>query len=267
MVFLAGTGGAEEFVRITNDGDFGIGTTSPDRLLELERGSGEEYVRLTNTQADSWAGYEAQNDAQGWTFGVGNDDKFYIVGALGFGAAATRYLTIDTSGQVGIGNTSPTAELTVDSSDGGIAQTVRKNTGFSFVTNSFLGGLEIGGTDSDSGTDNNAVGIYGYADGTWTNSSHPTHIRLSTTTSGSTSSSEKVRITNDGKVGINDNSPDHRLQVTDTTAQGGGILGLQVDTSGTTDNLGRIWFGNTTDASLAGILTTGLSKISPSLPT
>ena len=56
-------------------------------------------------------------------------------------------------------------------------------------------------------------------------------------------------------VGINTTSPNvnHKLTIVDTTGNGGGTLGLNVSSSGTSDNLGRLHFGNATDPVLAAI--------------
>ena len=64
-----------------------------------------------------------------------------------------------------------------------------------------------------------------------------------------------MTITSTGQVGIGTSSPNinHKLTISDTTGNGGGTLGLNVPSSGSSDNLGRLHFGNATDPVLAAI--------------
>ena len=56
------------------------------------------------------------------------------------------------------------------------------------------------------------------------------------------------------KIGINTTgSTPSQVTIEDVTGNGGGTLGLTTDTSGTSDNLGRLHFGNGTDGSLAAV--------------
>ncbi|MDP6587642.1 MAG: tail fiber domain-containing protein, partial [Anaerolineales bacterium] len=102
LVFDAGTGGDEEFMRIDNDGKVGIGTTGPAELLHVKDATGGK-LHLQSTGTDSWAYTIYQNDARVWRAGVRGDvgDQFTIYDQT---AAAHRML-IDTSGNVGIGVT------------------------------------------------------------------------------------------------------------------------------------------------------------------
>lgn len=56
-----------------------------------------------------------------------------------------------------------------------------------------------------------AIGFY--AGGNWSGSSYPTYITFKTVTSGTTTNSEKVRITDAGKVGIGTTAPDSTFHV------------------------------------------------------
>ncbi len=85
-----------------------------------------------------------------------------------------------------------------------------------------------------------AVEIYGNIDGTPSTTSTPGRIVFATTTEGSTNTSEKMRITNSGNVGIGTSSPTEKLEVngtiktTNLQITSGATNGyvLQSDTSG-----------------------------------
>jgi hypothetical protein len=56
------------------------------------------------------------------------------------------------------------------------------------------------------------------------------------------------------RIGINTTgSVNHLVNIEDVTNNGGGTLGLTVSTSGTSDNLGRLHFGNATDSVVAAV--------------
>ena len=91
-----------------NAGNVGIGTTSPDRELEVE-GNGNVYIRVTaSTDADSSA-IELKNTQETWT--IRNDDT--NDDALEFQSDSGTQVTILKAGNVGIGTTSPGAKLEV----------------------------------------------------------------------------------------------------------------------------------------------------------
>lgn len=83
------------------EGNVGIGTISPGRALEVAAVDSNTGIKITGTTSN-----------RSWVMAVGaaaGDGKLNI---YDYGASASR-LTIDTSGKVGIGNTSPAAALHV----------------------------------------------------------------------------------------------------------------------------------------------------------
>jgi hypothetical protein len=85
-------------------GRVGIGTTSPDQKLVIS-GTNNVYSKVVTSAANSTLGINLVNDARAWVVRVdgADGDKFQIRDA----SANAQRLTIDTSGNVGIGTASP----------------------------------------------------------------------------------------------------------------------------------------------------------------
>jgi len=97
---------------IKDGGNVGIGTSSPANKLHISTATGNEYIRTTTVGANSISGLIIQNDAREWVIrNIGSDgDKFQIRDAT----ANAERLTIDSSGNVGIGTTAPDYKLQID---------------------------------------------------------------------------------------------------------------------------------------------------------
>ena len=128
----------------------------------------------------------------------------YIEDAAGTDSA----LSISTT-RVGIGTSSPSAELNVEGTGMPSIHISRDYSAGSFDANGWgLGVLAFGGQDSDSGEDNDSAYIRASVPttaeggGAWSGSSHPTQLGFWTTPTSATSASERMRITSDGNVGI-----------------------------------------------------------------
>jgi hypothetical protein len=98
---------------LTNAGDFGVGTGSPDGRLHAYSASGGAKVTITAADGigDAWVNLETNNNE--WSFGIDKDDshKFKLgnSGTLG----SNDLLTVTTAGNLGVGTASPTAKLHV----------------------------------------------------------------------------------------------------------------------------------------------------------
>jgi len=113
-----------ERIRITNTGNVGIGTTTPDTVLEVVN----DVDNSTNTATDVNAGILIHNgDSSGTAVlklrGSGGDSGAVVFGG-GIGAASdkfhiisrhnqTKRFTVQANGNVGVGASSPTSKLTV----------------------------------------------------------------------------------------------------------------------------------------------------------
>jgi len=110
---------------IDASGNVGIGTTSPSTKLHIEDSS-HVYSTLQSTGANTEVAhkYRSSTLTSGyyWWTGLNNYDKYQIGYGTSFDNAGTA-LCIDTSGNVGIGTTSPSAKLEV-SADGTTSQEI-----------------------------------------------------------------------------------------------------------------------------------------------
>ena len=100
------------FVHVCCDGAnsrVGIGTSSPDYLLDVENASGHSKVRI-HAGDDSSAQLLLENDQQIWNINCQTSDKFAIYDDTD----DTERLVIDTNGKIGIGDSAPNAMLTIN---------------------------------------------------------------------------------------------------------------------------------------------------------
>jgi hypothetical protein len=179
-------------VSIDSSGNVGIGTSSPDSLLEVS-GADESQIKVTGT-----SGVEAVLRASASTVTVGSNTAHNLY----LRTSNSARMTITADGKVGIGTTAPADALavfgTIAVQDSGITTDALK------ISASTSSNYQNYITHGDSGLEfNNNTAIRGYV---W-----------------STNSSEKMRISGSGNVGINTSNP---------------LVPLHVETSGTSTTIG-----------------------------
>ena len=224
--------GATEKMRITPSGNIGIGTTSPDTLLEVSKSTGAA-VRITSTATGNGADVTLGsleyygNDASVPGAGIKSsivakteaslgDDSNLIFSTSDGTTNNIERLRINSSGDVGIGQTdpqtllhlttamssSPTTKLYLDvdgtNTNGGGGEIIF-NTSAS-AGSPTLYNAKITGTRASGGIGGDSqIGF-------WT-----------TLVSSSTSPQERMTITKEGNVGIGTTSPDSKLHVYGTS--------------------------------------------------
>ena len=254
---------------IGRDGRVGIGTSSPSQLLTLVASNNFPFIHWNNTSGTNmaFAGYHIS----GGDFRIGTAPSLPLV----FQTNTTERMRILSNGNVGIGTTSPVAKLHT------IGEIVGGTTGFTSGMNGFTG---LGSYDSSAavenidslylrkgGTNGSSTSIaFASASGdTYFVGSRIKHIRsgsnskghLAFETKGDTSintTSERMRITDAGNVGIGTTSPSNTTHIyknatigpinSTTTAN----AGLRIQ-----DNASSMYFdGNSIVLDSTGYLTT-----------
>ena len=164
---------ASELFRITSGGNVGIGTTAPNRLLTVQTTGSGSYLALNSSSNNTTIG----SDVFG-SFVVYDD------------SSATYRMVIDqTTGNVGIGTSSPAATLDISHTDPIPLRLSRSTTGQTAIrlTNGSANNLDL----TNDGSGNFTIGNGG---------------------------SERMRIDPSGNVGIGTTAPGAKLDV-----QGGGV--------------------------------------------
>jgi hypothetical protein len=242
-------------MRIDSAGNLGIGTTSPAHKLHISGSGGGSFtsgitnalLRVnanTNTagEGSALALSALATKETSWiiaaehTSGTNGDLVFY--GYPG-GASYSERMRITSAGNVGIGTTSPTRQLSVYTSSSEwpilirgasdtntnrmnvlLLQRARGNLTSPTVPTSGtnLGGIEFGGYNTSTYTEgyNGGASIFAFSDGTWTSTSNPTYLSFYTNPSGSAAALERMRIAANGHVGIGTSSPAANLHIVDT---------------------------------------------------
>ena len=223
--------GAQEFMRAGGAGRVGIGTTSPGSPLHLKvAGTGGSNI------------LSLENDSNKYDFRLSGSDLLVRDGS-------NDRIALDSSGNVGIGTTSPGAKLDVD----GEIRSDKTANGVSFLSTG--GGASFTAFDVYTATNGGLLRLYdengqtvnidGRSTGGNTYFNNGGSVGIGTATPGSllhvtgssanaalqvdqtgtgvianfkTSANSKVVITNSGNVGIGTTSPDTKLHISSTNA-------------------------------------------------
>ena len=186
------TDGSER-MRIDSAGNVGIGTTSPVRQLDINNSSHATLGLTSSTQSSI---FFADSDTN-----VGQISYNHASNYLYFRVNDAERVRIDSSGNVGIGTTSPSTRLTVSDTGPAIVDVHHSDGGTNDEARIILGAL------SGNPPSNRGAGIAAVNNG----AGHD--LTIKTSPSHSLGPTEKMRVTSGGNIGIGTTSPNYLLDV------------------------------------------------------
>lgn len=190
-------------VYLGTNGKVGIGTTSPDSKLHI-KDSGSTYLHVERNAVGSEGNFyfgaaTGSNDIISRGLGTGNKDLSFIIGT-------SERMRINSSGNVGIGTTSPTSLLDVSSNTkatGGIISVSNTHEGSDWAINDEIGSVKFKITDGSSAEKvRGEVKVIGETGGTY-----PSLNSMIFSTANGSTLTERMRINSSGNVGIGTTSP------------------------------------------------------------
>ncbi|MGA1826135.1 MAG: hypothetical protein ACMUIP_15880 [bacterium] len=205
---------------IANSGNIGIGTTEPKTELHIEGTAGPTNLFIethdTGNEMGAWIGYGGNDPKNGWYNGCRNTDKFEIGHYIGeenwkddwSKPLWSKDIVIDSSGNVGIGTTSPEGQFHLKGTD------VTPNPGWwdndmLLIEHEYDVGMQFFTSDTKKG-------YIGFTDPQMRNAGLISYDHNNNSMSLSTFSNERVRIDGSGNVGIGTTSPETKLDVEGT---------------------------------------------------
>ncbi len=160
--FAIGSSTATNFV-VTNGGQVGIGTTNPQQALHISTTNTYQGIFLNGNAAPSigFAGWSGLTPA--WKVGISGSAGSNL--AISTGAANADLFNFTTAGNLGIGTTSPWAQLSVNPNGvTGPAFAIGSSTATNFVVTNG-GQVGIGTSNPTLGTGSTTLEVYGNGGG------------------------------------------------------------------------------------------------------
>lgn len=215
---------------LNQDGDIGVGTTTPGAKLHINNGDNSYGAILANANEVSFSLYSksltTQANSETFRLGLkyGTEERngfisFYRGGSafggfLGFSTYGVERMRINANGDIGIGTVNPESKLHVsDQVDGGFDGLVIDNRKIYGVGTGVNETSRIILSLSENGTPNPLDRIFGMIEAGSLFETTSSQGRLSFFTRNNGNTEEKMRIINNGNVGIGTITPDEKLAV------------------------------------------------------
>jgi hypothetical protein len=180
---------AGETMRLTTDGFVGIGTTNPSSFLHVVANNIPGIILERSSGTNSVMQFKNTDDPIGYFIGMSSAEKFGI-GKTGDLTSSLNFVTIDSTGNVGIGTTNPISPISLAQALGNKIDLWQNGTtryGFGIQSNLLQTYVATSTNDFAWGTGN------------------------------STSFSELMRLTGDGKLGVGTSTPFGILNLSSTS--------------------------------------------------
>ena len=225
----------------------GIGTTSPTGKLEIAATGTNEAPHRKLVESGDTREFNIYNDGSGngrLVLADSDDDTSdtEIVladnGNIQFKTATSERMLIDSSGNVGIGTTSPgdTLHIVTDSSTTNDTVDVARIEATSSGTPAAGFGPTIDFRGERGSASSDSMGRIGYVADTMTASRIDGAFIVETAVDGTYS--EHLRVTSTGKVGIGTTSPDRKLHLNEAASSTSNFIHLTTADTGTTGSNG-----------------------------
>jgi trimeric autotransporter adhesin len=227
---LFASGGGQERMRISSGGNVGIGTNTSTPATRLHVVGNGATLRLQGTDHSFIEFYPdgAANPRKGYLgFSAGPDNNIYLHNEIS--GAHIGLLTTGTTGNVGIGTTSPNAKLSVLGSGATEVQGSAVSTTFltsagslSATSGSQINIASLGAQSTTANDVSLGVHYYRNAAGTdWTTSS----LYLSMDVDNTISAGANLVFGSNGNIGIGDLTPDFKLDINGSICYSGAVCG------------------------------------------
>ena len=232
---------------VAGGGQVGIGTDTPESLLTLQGNSPAITVNATDNNTPrlelardaSTNNWRMVNDAAVCKFEVGDDSSSWVP-KYEITSGSTHYWNTDEmslkGGNVGIGTDAPTAPLSIVASDasttiGGSGSVIKVRNPSGVLSST--SGLEFfhGNVETDV---QRLCGIYGQYE-QFDATGFGGDLVFATQVAGASSVSERMRIDQDGKVGIGQTSPNSKVDITHAQSEGS-YAHLEINGKNTDEN-------------------------------
>jgi hypothetical protein len=241
--FTANAGTIAERMRIDSAGNVGIGTSSPSSLLNVSGTGASGLLRINRTDGAGFIDINSSNGVAGASIGSTGTQglQFYT----NYSTSPLLAMSIDSSGNVGIGTSSPNGSLTVSKQITALSGT--GNTYGVHIYPTATGQCFIDGLSNSSS--NSSLGLRTYNNGTYT---EVINNFAGNTTVFQTAGTERMRIDSSGNVGIGTSSPASKLDVVGT-ASFSGTMGVGAFAAAPETGLNVRFIGNLTSTDIAGV--------------
>jgi len=225
----SGSYAATDILYLASGGDIGIGTDDPLAKLHIN-GDTTGYEQIWTFVG----GYSNERDygIRGVNNAANTQTALHIDALDGSGVFVRNLLTLDHTGNIGIGTTTPDGKFSVESEGTGLFNTILTHyddsTPVALIARS-ANGTQASPTAVTDGKSLFAFGARGHdgtsfsagnkgvllfkADGDWTGSNNGVDFSIALTPNGSTSRAEVFKITSDGNVGIGTTTPTSKLDI------------------------------------------------------